>query len=178
MRRLPRILLNAATVGSLVLFVAACVLWVRSYGTIEGYQVVTSGRLAGASYVRHVYGVRSTTGTIYLGVSRERGSVAPTETVAGRAVRDYYRLADESNVETFWKRRLGFDRVRRPNGVESWILAVPYPVLAVTTAIPVLLRVLRPWHRQRPGLCPACGYDLRATPRRCPECGTPAGVSQ
>jgi hypothetical protein len=34
-----------------------------------------------------------------------------------------------------------------------------------------LVRFIRSLRRDRTGLCLVCGYDLRATPGRCPECG-------
>lgn len=55
---------------------------------------------------------------------------------------------------------------------------VPYWVLASLVGGPLAisaflwgLPVVKHWRRRRKGLCPACGYDLRASMDRCSECG-------
>lgn len=57
--------------------------------------------------------------------------------------------------------------------VPCWFLA------ALLSAMPALwLNRLRNARRAKGlGLCPACGYDLRASPDRCPECGTIAATA-
>jgi hypothetical protein len=53
-----------------------------------------------------------------------------------------------------------------------WLLALLFAILPAVH----LRGIGRTRRRNRAGLCQHCGYDLRATPDRCPECGT--AVSQ
>jgi hypothetical protein len=59
-------------------------------------------------------------------------------------------------------------------GVRAYVMTIPHALVCAVLAVPTSVAVLR-WGRRRRqqarGRCAECGYDLRATPDRCPECG-------
>jgi hypothetical protein len=62
-----------------------------------------------------------------------------------------------------------------PSGTAGWLckLIVPIWLISLLSAIPSALWLMRLRRRKPPvGICKKCGYDLRATPNLCPECGT------
>lgn len=67
------------------------------------------------------------------------------------------------------------DGLRTSDGSSYFALSLGFVVFILL--IPVLVRAnsfRREYRLSRTGLCRQCGYDLRATPARCPECGTAA----
>jgi hypothetical protein len=55
--------------------------------------------------------------------------------------------------------------------VQSWWVALLLAFPLVCRVSLVLRRRMAGRSRRLRGLCPACGYDVRASPSRCPECG-------
>ncbi len=79
-----------------------------------------------------------------------------------------------------WRNGGGFSFERRRFGgtgavggkVMAEHLAIPLYPVPLLSGLLLAWRIAR-WRRLRPpGCCVNCGYDLRATPDRCPECGT------
>jgi hypothetical protein len=181
-RRLPRILLNAATAVSLVLCAATATLWVRSWIAWDGIAYTRQKRIGASGWSYEVYGLESGCGGVavhhYEARSKQR------EEGSGAAL---YHLTEAGAVPV--KRTTGWDFEwvlewgplwfsgapdDRIHGL--WRAVIPYWLVTLATGIPVA-RALVGWawnrHRKRAGraVCASCGYDLRATPDRCPECG-------
>ena len=158
MRRLFRILLNSLTVLSLLLFVAAVALWVRGHYTYD--MIGFRGRWVSAR-------LESSSGN--LAVVAISFSQPWSEDLGW-----YWRAAGGPSPGQLPGARLGFGVLSRQIGTRHMrALCVPAWSVALMTATLPALGIWR-WLRKRrpaPGLCPACGYDLRATPERCPECG-------
>lgn len=164
---------------SLAMLIATTVLWIRSYHVAE---LVTYGgfRDGYAAYAeRGEIGLRWMKGT---GGGRPRWGLHSSE-----ARRGSYFVPPDSRERWpggFWWNR-GDHKVVEPGKI--WLRHIPYAVIIVpfwaVAGVWLVLTLLcaRKWMRagQRAGAghCVSCGYDLRGTPERCPECGRVAPVT-
>jgi len=88
-------------------------------------------------------------------------------------------LGDIDRRFGFAVRRGRFEPYLGAGSAPDVFVVVSYGLLAVVTGVPPLSWLAsRRWRRPRwmhwaevRGRCARCGYDLRATPDRCPECG-------
>jgi hypothetical protein len=173
---MKRRLLNFLTVLSLLLCVAVAVLWVRSYWMADawGWARESAAVHAGAD-----------SGRLRVGwtVLAPGSTFAPSKTmhISWRLGVDPPAITLPTTVSI-----LGFavHRNKLPSGFDSAILLLPFWFVAGVASLPpaVLLRAARRRREReqqmRNHLCSRCGYDLRATPGRCPECGNaPEGAA-
>ena len=155
LRKVSRAMFNVLAALSLLLCVAAGLMWPLSYsasapgaidmfgaeaGVTEGEAFVLKGYNRpdwGLDYEYEWFGFRTGTVTI-----------------------DRPEWPDAVSYSKYWS-------------VPLWPFACP-----LLFAVPLIaVRSVRRRSRKRRGGCRACGYDLRATPDRCPECGTPAAAT-
>jgi hypothetical protein len=184
-----RRLLNILTVLSLVLCVAVCVLWVRSYFVADSrghLWVVTEVQTFDA---RQWY-VGETCGVLWLRTGHMRwmqGSRIDAD-ITDELYTLYRQMEEERHVEPYdyfssgdqsWVHRRGVScSLVRPSPPTTgyWLsFSVPHWLVAALLAAPSVRWLYAAARRKRAGtgsLCLRCGYDLRATPERCPECGT------
>jgi hypothetical protein len=151
---------------SLLLCVATCVLWVRSKSRLDGVQRATEG------IYREVF---SHDGAVWLGRAgpiHHRFSSGWSALAIGEDDTDHLP-SQMLNAVGDRRNGWGFQAVTSP--ASTSLHAVPDWCLVVALAFPQsvwLFRRFRYRRASRLGLCAACGYDLRATPDRCPECGS------
>ena len=181
-RMLPRILTNVLTALSVLLCVAVVALWPRSY---RRWDSLSWGRGL------HAVAVESAKGELAFSWETDRSEAVNRAYRGGRRGLDRHAApaAHTGGLAGRCRRAaLGFgydayDLVHAfvvPGGTAATrerLVVVPHWFMALVLAAAPAARGVRLAARRRGrrrhsrGLCPACGYDLRATPGRCPECG-------
>lgn len=194
-RRLFYILRNAATALSFLLCATEVVLWVRSYFAADSYcfpaeRVVAAGPEDDWGLATQLV-IRSSRGKVqfhrYETVPRRaeptgHASVRPAPPLRSgqRTLRTdwswqfggierFHRAPNQQQVADGSYLFMGFDNLTLPWWMPTAVAALLPGIWLVR--FPGRLRRRR---RLRNRLCARCGYDLRATPDRCPECGAVA----
>jgi hypothetical protein len=171
---MKRRLLNLMTALSLLLCAAACGLWVRTHAVYADtvYQESPS----------HAASVVSRAGTLEI---RRHVYDRPRPRPGGPGDGRWHLVTNGFRVTTVAGEAVGYNvfgfgrfHARFPlAGSTTDIYVIPWWHVVLLTAVPpavLLRRVARRRIKDRRaarGLCPTCGYDLRATTDRCPECG-------
>jgi hypothetical protein len=187
--KLGRWLLNATTLLLLLLCIAAVVLWMRSYRTRDvcyhwGRNPRAGGFIIGSSKGSFFY-ARTTRLYIDLVVHAGWGLESRPQIQFPNGAAQVLLIAEivsdpSYGLSDYW---LGFSHSLKICYFQDWgrfgpFLRVPFWFIALALSGLPSLRVALIFaarhrrRRARRGLCRACGYDLRATPDRCPDCGT------
>ena len=182
-----RKLLTLCSAVSLLLCAAACVLWASSYvsgrGVVvtrflyeEGFADVPPGVIPADHY--RIFYLGASNGRALFNTHRMAQDGGSRGEWPGDPQWHAYAPADLISRPTRWWHTLGFSFDPAASGFDGrgddvWVILplwVPALLAAILPAWAVLSR--RSAARRRgAGRCLACGYDLRATPDRCPECG-------
>ncbi len=191
-----RRLYTLLSVGSLLLGVVACVLWSQSFKgqyafALERFEVMVNlGEVdlkpgdIGWNLQRELTVYRGTIGIhqVLLCPGHYYGPYSPSLKPGWHA--EFYfddEFLDPMPTGLHWKNiaaHCGGPRQHRANaefraGCPIWMVVL---AIALIPASRVLLG-LRAYRRGQAGRCASCGYDLRATPDRCPECGVVTNFS-
>lgn len=166
---MKRRLITLLAILSLLPCVATVALWARSYWISDALGWGTARPMQGMYQFRKV---ASTSGVLWFA---KEDTGFPVFTATFLQGWESHEVTGRHQWETEYLDiyRVGFGYARKP-GVQ-FVICVPHWFVAAVLLTPSVAAwgVARRRRRHfRQGRCPTCGYDLRATPERCPECGT------